>query len=387
MTCSQTIAFLGGAYLSDESTGIDGTQVQMYMLSRAFAKHGLTVHYIAKTKSKSPAVDDGDGVRLHWIHAPGLWAYWWRDVGAAWRHLDRIKPDVVYQRGRSSLTYAAAVWARRNGARFVWASNGEDSCDFWRNISRTWRSARPLWKKSLLSLYFVVPDILIHRGIRASDRVINQTAHQKKQLKQNYGKDGIVLPSLFPTPSVGPAQSEKLVLWLANAGPGKQPHLFAELAARCADVADWRFVLAGRIVESRYGISLRQRIDQLPNVEAVGAVPFKASEDWYQRAAIFVNTSLPGSDGLPNAFLQAWHGGAVILSLHHDPNGWLAEKGIGFCANGDFEALVARALELITSPQELRDISDRGRNFAQKTFDNEDIIENYILVFFANKGP
>src|SRR5688572_4891012 len=120
------IAILADAYLTDESTGVNGTQVQLYQLAHAFKERGHEVHYVCATRTTNLGrqIDD-DGIALHLLpDRQGVFA-WLTDIRDAIRQLTAIAPDAVYQRGRSPLTYAAARWARRHTKPFVWGSNGE----------------------------------------------------------------------------------------------------------------------------------------------------------------------------------------------------------------------------------------------------------------------
>lgn len=381
-TACKSIAILADSFLYDESTGVNGTQVQLFNIANALTGRDFTVHYISGTGDFRHATGTHTGIRLHWMRrATGVFR-WPQDILAAMRILDRIDPDIVYQRGRSHLTCAAAAWARKRDRRFVWASNGEDSCDFWKNLIRIRRSPRPLWRKLLLWLYVLPLDMLIHRGIGRATGVINQTQHQKQRLQTNFAKRGMVLPSYFPPPVQDSAHGkESLVLWLANPSPGKRPDAFLDLAERLTDATGWRFVLGGHIPDTPYGRDLAARTAALPNVDTTGAIPFAASDACYDRASLFINTSLPDADGLPNAYIQAWYAGAPVLSLHHDPNGWIARNGLGFCAGGDEAALAAKARDFMNDPKTLSQIAARCRAFARETFGGDDVVDGYVKVF------
>lgn len=372
------IVFLGGQYLPDETIGVNGTQVQLYMLSSGLAKRGHEVHYIATTRAGDRPSEGPHGIRLHWLSPTGQLFGWPADIRAVWKKLDTIKPAVIYQRGRSNWTYAGAAWAKRNGARFVWASNGEDSCDFWRGIKRVWRSPRPLWRKVALSVLYLVPDMLIHRGVRQSSLVINQTIHQRRQLYRNYGKEGKILPSYFPKPAEARSEiKENVVLWLGNAGPGKRPHLFIDLAKECVDLTAWRFVLAGPIHQTPYGKALMKCAAGVANLDIVGSVPFDQSDEWYRRASLFVNTSGPTSEGVPNAFIQAWHAGTPVVSLHHNPNFWISDFELGYWAHDDFDMFVRQTRDLMMDPQRSARIANQCRVFAGDTFGDDTVIERF----------
>jgi len=376
------IAFIADSFLLDKSTGVNGTQVQMYNLASAFKNRGLEVFYISFTKASPKPRETIDGIEVHWLPGEKGVFSWIGKIPAYTKILNKIQPDIVYQRGRSHLTYTAAVWARKNGKKFVWGSNGEDSCDFWKLIKRVHRSNRPLWKKLFLYPHQALQDLLIHKGIRGATCVVNQTEHQKAKLMKNYNKRGLVLPSYFlPLTDDENVKKEKVVLWLANLSSGKQPEKFIHLAEFCRDCEDWLFLLGGGTSDINYRQTLSRMGDHLSNLQMPGAIPFEETQDYFSRASIFVNTSLPEADGLPNAFIQAWLNDTPVLSLHHDPNGWIERKNLGYCAHGDFENFLSESKALLQQPSRIEKISRNCRQFGRNTFTSDETIDSYLNLF------
>ena len=97
---------------------------------------------------------------------------------------------------------------------------------------------------------------------------------------------------------------------------------------------------------------------------------------------IFVNTSLPDSDGLPNAYIQSWLSGTVVISLNHNPNNWFEKHKIGYCAHGDEKALKDYLKFLMNHPDVLVQMSKRAKIFAEETFANSEILDMYKKIFF-----
>jgi glycosyltransferase involved in cell wall biosynthesis len=170
------------------------------------------------------------------------------------------------------------------------------------------------------------------------------------------------------------------VLWLASLSEAKQPGLFLDLAKGCADLVRWSFLLGGGTPRDAYR-ELEARAARLPNVRMLGAVPFEGSDALYARASLFVSTSRVEADGLPNAFIQAWLKGTPVLSLHHDPNGWIEGEGLGLCASGDTGRLLAGARALLLD-DDLRDaMGARCVRFANETFAAEETVDAYLTLF------
>jgi len=382
------IAFLADSYLHDESTGVNGTQVQMHNLAHAFASRGLDVHYISLTKLDKPLIKNQDHLNFYWIkdhRKPGEWLL---KILKFNRFLDQIQPDIVYQRGRSFLTFIAAHWAKKNQKRFVWATNGEDSCEFWKYIKLLKRSQRGFFKNAVLFPIFLLQDLLVHQGIRGAHFVVNQTDFQKQRLMENFSKEGQVIPSYFPiSKSNDQKTKEKRVLWLANLNLHKQPEIFISLADYCQEL-DYQFILAGGTKNSDYENNLKKQAKNLNNIQFTGTVPFRNTDEFYSRAFVFVNTSRQDADGLPNAFIQAMLNGTPIISLNHDPNGWLEKYDLGICCYGDIEIFLKKSKELLNHPDQIKKMGNNAIQFAQKTFANEEIIDQYCELFRSiSLGP
>ncbi len=375
------IAFLADAFLSDKSTGINGAQVQMYNLALAFKKAGLEVHYISLSKDY-PRIDEIiNGIKIHWIPNKNNIFSWLHYMNNFTPILDKIQPDILYQRGRSHLTYIATKWSKKNKKQFVWGSNGEDSGEFWKLIKAVNKSQRTLWQKFLLYPYVAVQDIFIHQGIRGADKVVNQTNFQKNRVWKNFKKTGIVLPSYF-LPITKPQQKKKIVLWLANLCTNKQPELFIKFAELNQDLEEWNFILAGGTNDKKkYWQSLLHQVAKVKNLQMIGQVPFEETHKYYAQTSLFVNTSLKKADGLPNAFIQAWQNSTPVLSLNHDPNDWIQTHNLGYCAHGNEEEFLHHGRKLLEHFEQIEAKQENCQQFALKTFAAKETIDSYLKLF------
>jgi glycosyltransferase involved in cell wall biosynthesis len=195
----------------------------------------------------------------------------------------------------------------------------------------------------------------------------------------------VVLPSYFLPPPEKPLEKEKTVLWLANLSPGKQPELFLKLAEACRGERAWTFVLAGGTGDRDYFERLRHQAETLPNVRLVGRVPFEETDRYFGEAALFANTSRHEAEGLPNTFIQAWFHRTPVLSLNHDPNGWIGTRKLGFCAHGDLDLWVKTGRALLHHEDKLREMGAAAARFARETFAADRTIDVY-LELFAGRG-
>lgn len=375
------IAFLADSWLNDPAAPVNGTQVQMYNLASAFRRRGHEVHYLSLTRDRAALGALPDGISFHWIERPVTAVSWLQDLGDYRKALDRIRPDALYQRGRSHLTWIAAQWARTHGSRFVWGSNGEDSCTFWKHVKRLQASRRSGLRKAALLPLATARDLLVHSGIRRASGIVTQTRTQAESLRRNFKRDGIVLPSTFEAREGASGAKERTVLWLASLSHAKQPEVFLDLADHCRDLAPWKFLLGGGTRVEIYRRELESRASSLPSARLLGAVPFADSHALFARASLFVNTSRADGDGLPNSLIQAWLHGTPVLSLYHDPNGWINAEGLGLCAKGDRERFLAGGRALLKDDELRTAMGKRCAKFARETFAAEETIDAYLALF------
>ena len=131
----------------------------------------------------------------------------------------------------------------------------------------------------------------------------------------------------------------------------------------------------------KYSSKRIRELAKSSNIEMPGMIDFRNSFRYYQKARLYINTSKPDSDGLPNAYIQSWLSGTPVLSLHHDPNDWLQNEGIGYCAHGDFNKLKQKLQELLNDPSQIDYMGKRAQQFAENTFASEGTIQGYLELF------
>ena len=373
------LAILAQSYLHDKTAKINGTLVQQHNLAHGFEKSGIEVHYIATTQDKSKKnYEVENGIHFHWIQSQNGIFEWKHTMVFYKSILESMSPDAVYVRGRNVLQYVAGTYAKLHNIPYVWGTNGEDSAEFWKNVKRLKQKQKSFIRKVGLLPFKAYEDIYINKGMKLSKVVVNQSLFQQQSTKRILNKEGIVLPSYF-LPIENSIEKKNQILWLANLSKGKQPEVFIELVKNL-DLKSWETILAGGTTDTNYKNNIEALASSL-NITMPGKIEFKDSFNYYQNAKIYVNTSKPNADGLPNAYIQSWLSGTVVFSLHHDPNNWMEDYKIGFCANGDIDIFVNELQALIENDKKLLAMSDNATKFAQNKFSSASIIENYIMLF------
>jgi glycosyltransferase involved in cell wall biosynthesis len=279
---------------------VGGAEVQQSMIAPALARRGYRVSMICHDYGQ-PDRTEVDGVTVYNMHKPGEGIPGLRfihpNLTSLWRALTRVDADVYYQRTADVLTAFMAHFCKRHGRKSIYA--GASDVDFLPGQE---------------DIRYTRDKKIFQWGVRNVDRIVTQNDVQQKQLHDNYGIEGVVIPSCYMPPAGARGDRAGYVLWTASVRPSKRAELALELARR---LPAYRFVVIGGPDPDRksqqYYESLVEAARALPNVEMKGFVPFTEAESWFNGARVVLNTSL--YEGFPNTFLQAWSRAVPTLAF------------------------------------------------------------------------
>ena len=290
-----------------------GAELQQTLLAKALAQRGWSVSMVLADCGQ-PDGATWDGVRtfkayrleegiplVRFLHPR------WTKLTSALRRADA---DIYYSSCAGAHLAQVVMFAHRRGrkAAFRIASNAD--CDPKELLVEFWR------------------DRLLYRhGLARADLVLAQTARQQQLLRENFGRESRLAPSLFERADRCLAFEERDldVLWVGNIRQVKRPDLLLELARRLPAL-EFHMVGGPLPGAERLYEAIRREAAGLRNVTFRGAVPYQDVQNLYARARILVGTS--EVEGFPNTYLQAWaHGTPVVAFL--DPDGLLRRHGMG----------------------------------------------------------
>lgn len=342
-----------------------GAEIQADILANELIKRGHEIHYVC---FGSENVGTPKKIRkdyyLYRVKRPyknmGFLCY----LNRKFIHgiMDKIKPDIIYQRGAFPFGDIISVYGRFRRIPVVSGISMEIMC-----------------KKNKIDVSLrTIPDIIDNhmrvRYFKKSDLIISQTELQKKLLKKTYGVDSIIIPNVHFVPD--PPFNKKtppIISWVANIKRLKQPEIFLKLAKELADT-DANFIMAGRPACGKFQSSFENKVDALPNVTYLKEISFEGTNELIKESSIFVNTST--TEGFPNTFIQSWMRGTPVVSLNSDPNNILKNHKIGFHSKS--LPKMAEDIRYLLENEEVRfDMGERARTYAVKNFDVEKIIVRY----------
>jgi glycosyltransferase involved in cell wall biosynthesis len=323
-------ATLSGA---DDVSHIGGAEVQQTYVARALARRGWRVSFVTLDHGQADGAEY-DGIRVFKAYRPEAGIRRLRFLHPRWTGLcaamKRSGANVYYQRTAANETGQACLWCRHNGKKFVYGVASDRDCD-----------------PRLPLLDSAVERRLYRYAIRHADAIVAQTRRQRELLEQFNRRDAVVIPSCRPLPPL-PAEGiarptgRARALWLGRFHEAKRPELCLELAEKCP----WMdFDIVGTSSSnSRAGQEYLRRAAALSNVVLHDYQPHAAVCKMYERCSVLLSTSVDGSEGFPNTFLEAWsYARPVVCTV--DPDAVVSRNGLGLVAQREDE--LADALERI----------------------------------------
>jgi glycosyltransferase involved in cell wall biosynthesis len=332
-------------FFPDLDPAYGGSETQSYLNSVQLATSpDVDVHVIAHGQPDWPA-RIFKGVTVHFTPIlPGLKPKW-----SLQRLMRSIEAEVYIQQGIGSVTKEVAFHGLYRNRSFVyWVASDFD-------IDRT------VGRKDLTR------NRWFEWGMRRADLHVVQTVHQASLLREIYGRDSLLIRNAFPCRE--PAHEERgIILWIGRFVPVKRPELFIELARK---IPGESFVMIApppseRALKPWYERYVKEA-ETTPNLDYIPGVPLGDIDGFFDRAKIFVNTSV--TEGFPNTFVQAMWAGTPLASLDFDPDGIIANRGLGVCSSGDFGLFADEVRDLARDGGRLSNYSEAAYSRARKYHD------------------
>jgi glycosyltransferase involved in cell wall biosynthesis len=344
-----------------ERHGIGGAQVQQTLLAKALVRRGFPVSMVVGDYGQ----EDGaiwSGVRTYKAYSAHEGIPVVRFVHPRWTKLcaalRRAAADVYYVSCAGAQVGQVAMWAARNGRGMIFRAASDADCDPERVLISFWRDRK-----------------LYEYGLRRAAAVLTQSAKQQELMQSKYGLHSSVTSSFVevPEPQRSLAERDISLLWVGNIQQLKRPEMFLELARRLPGCTT--SMVGGPLPKTR---DLYERVSAdaagVGNLTFHGRLPYRATNQLFERARVFVNTS--DVEGFPNTFLQAWVRGVPVVSFF-DPDGVIQREGLGH-AVASLDEMARVAHRLATDNDAWHAAGARCRAYMARCHGEEQILVPYL---------
>jgi glycosyltransferase involved in cell wall biosynthesis len=209
-------------------------------------------------------------------------------------------------------------------------------------------------------------EVLYRLGLRQARCVVVQTRRQEELAARALDSSKLASIPSFAEPAAARdcSADHEAFLWAGRLVAYKLPIRYLELA-RSVPEARFRMILA-ETGETREGLAaeFNEAAAQVLNLQLEPRQSRERVLELIGRSVAVVVTSR--HEGMPNLFLEAWARGVPVLSLHFDPDGRIAEEGLGICAAGSWPRFVSAARQLWSDDALRRDLGERGRDYVRR---------------------
>jgi glycosyltransferase involved in cell wall biosynthesis len=341
------------------STG--GAETQLFLIAQALRRHGRRVA-IAVADQPATLPDAVDGIEIVRLppFGPGGRNFL-RFALAAARDVDG---DVIVQRAAGSFTGLVGAPARLRRRRFVYSTASELDFD-----------------PDLLSDGILAPR-LFRLGVRCASAIVVQTNVQVDLCRTRWRRRCTLIRSIAEPAPPRTAAPESF-LWIGRLTANKRPEAVVELAARVPQ-ARFRMIVAGSRNEEELEREVRTRAQELPNLELLRRQSRDALAPLLDRAVAILSTSR--AEGMPNVLLEGWARGVPALVLSHDPDGLIAERGLGWSAGGSPERLAELAAGAWDGRHDQSELSAHCRAYVGTEHDADRIAARWESVLGLSSG-
>lgn len=352
--------------LLTDITGIGlsgGAEIQLVTLGHAFLEKGYSVDFVVNEVSqpKYEKVNEIGIYKVPFYHLLGKSnAHLPLDVLRFMRTLFRINADYYLMKLPRHMLLPLGIFATlfRKKVIFIGQVDGDAN------------------RSKLKKTDSRVASLMYRCGLFFTNTIVAQTDTQKMGFSQGFKGDVRVIKNIVTMEGGDSVDKEKYILWVGNSGKHKQPELFLELATALPDFK-FKMIMSPSSQRSDDNF-VRDRLNDLPNLEYLGAVPFSQMPLHYNRAALFVSTS--DSEGFPNVFLQAWQFEVPTVSLNIDPDNVIQRYNMGKLS-GTFEQLVDD-VEYLMKNEDIRcEMGSNARTYTVSQHSKDVVVQQYVELF------
>ena len=356
----------------DDAVG--GSELQCDLVARDLVARGHRVTYVALN-----AEDEGEPEGRYPYTLVRLGTRASRDAVAVSDAVRSSGAQVVYWRyGRSLLDHVTRGLAELPAVPVVLAVAHVD------DVSR-WPSG-PLVRNGVRALIADVRGRIEHRRSWRAFRDIAAVAAQRQDFLDRVpvGLQRHV-PNVVDPASIRFDWPRPYVAWVANLKARKRPEQIAPLA-RVLATHGVDLLVAGTVQDERYR-PLTSPDPEIPNLHPLGALAPAAASGLIAGARCLAVTARP--EGLSNVMIQAWWHGVPTVSLDYDPDGSIAQHGLGRVCGGDEDGFRAAVVEHTTA-RGPRDASGRrAADYARTHFElglNGQLLEELLATVVSSAG-
>lgn len=324
---------------------IGGTEVQLYYLAKFLAKEN-EVSFVTGDWGQDK-VEVFERVRiyksislakniLNYIKAPFV----------IWSVLKKVNADVCIASSAGTEIGIIALFCKFNNKKFIYRTAHDWDC-----------TGEFIEKHGIFGRLF-------QYGLTRASAVVAQNNDHASKLSKNYKISATVIKNALEV--LGSDKKEKHhILWVARCAKWKNPNILLKIAKQ---FPNYPLVMICPGLDDKFFKKIRDEALSLENVRFIKKVSFSEIQKYYNEAKLFIGTS--EYEGFPNTYLQACLGSTPIVSYKVNPDNFITENNLGYCADGDFIKMIEQIKKILLDNN---DWEEKSKNAFRYVKENHDI--------------
>jgi len=339
-----------------------GAEMQIYLISKELAKdNNFDVNIIVAT-------NNGRGKEIYnkvkVYKAYNLKRNLLNFIKASFKlyfALKKIKPDIVIRRAGGGEVGVCALYCKLNKKKFIYSI----AHDF---------DLNGVFSQGLKGKIF-------EYGFRRADIFIAQTGNQVSVFKKRHYESIDNLHLIKNSLKINKKSTYKkdAILWVGRSIDFKRPEIFIALAK---EFPHEKFVMIMQKSNLKLWDKIYRQAKEVKNIELIERVEFNKIDEYFNKAKIFVNTSI--DEGFPNTFLQAANAQTPILSLKVNPDNFITKYECGISCDDDFDKLKQGLKKIIQGKEYYNNLANNCLVYLNKNHNIKENIKKWKKVIYEN---
>lgn len=347
---------------SEVKSTFGGAEVQLFLLAKELAKKKeLDIHFMVADYEQKE-IEEHSGVTVH--KSLNFGSSKVRQIRDFFRVFDKINADIYIQRTLTAESGLIALYCRLKKKKFVYMVAHDRETDGGHVIYRS-----------------LFGSFLAHLVFKLTDKVIVQNQYQKENLLKIKKRKSVLLNSSCKI-NEGNSNEKEFILWVGRSEDWKRPDLFLELIGR---LQSEKFVMIcpPATENSELAEIIKRRAENFLNLTFLEFVTFVEIDKYFQKAKIFVNTSM--QEGFPNTFLQSMKSKTPILSLNVNPNNILDDNQCGLSCHDKYDLLRKNMKKLLENDILRAKMGENGFYYAKENHDIKNNATKFLKILNDEK--
>lgn len=212
-------------------------------------------------------------------------------------------------------------------------------------------------------------------GIYHADLVVTQKRENQIMLRDNYKIESIIVKNAYQIPIRKDPIKKRHILWVSRCEKWKKPELFIKIASLLRDTS---FLMICPKSDSAYFKTIKESALAQDNILFIQGVSFWDVQKYYDEAHIFIGTS--DYEGFPNTFIQACIGRTPIVSYKVNPDNFILENNLGYCAGGDFKLMISYIDKLLNDEKDWKEKAENALLYVKQNHDINTVGEQWKVL-------